>query len=311
MASPQDRWLFLLTVAPLPLACSDDAPIDPEGSTGATGSTTAAPTTTGNDPSEGSTSVATTTGHDGTSSSGGDTMVTDGSSTVATGSSGSDGTTMSIEPGSSSSSDGEESSSTTGALGLCEAWGQQQAGCYGYYYNEIYLVNYCYNYLNNYVDPLCLVYAQHRIACQAYGAFCFPDCSFEYQSVQQCNDDILAMQLGCDVIPIVPGAGTIDTQCTGIVAQATVCDTAGYYIPGFSGYIQYAPAYTQYFCENGAYFTYLFPPPGVGDPCGGAYEELLTCLSGLTCSELADEMFFPNLCAAQNDALTCRCELDA
>lgn len=306
--SPHDRWLFLLTVAALPLACADDAPVDPEGSTGATGSTTASPTTTGNDPSEGTTSLGTTTGADGTSSSGAETTAESGSTDPTAASSSSEGTTMSVEPG--TTTEGGESSSTTGELGLCEAWGQTQAGCY-YYYNEIYLTNYCYNYLNNYVDPACLVYAQHRIACQAYGAFCFPDCSFEYESVQQCHDDILAMQLGCDLIPVVPGAGTIDAQCADLVVQATACHNTGYYIPGFSSYIQYAPQYTQYFCENGAYFTFLFPPPGVGDPCGGAYEELLTCLSGLSCAELENEMFAPTVCAAQDTAVECRCDLGA
>jgi hypothetical protein len=297
--SPQDRWLFLLTVAALPLACTEDAPVDPDGSTA---STTASPTTTGNDPSAGTTGLGTTTEVDGTSTSDAES----GSTDPTAASSSSDGTTMPVEPGTTEG----ESSSTTGELGLCEAWGQTQAGCY-YYYNEIYLTNYCYNYLNNYVDPACLVYAQHRIACQAYGAFCWPDCSFEYESVQQCHDDILAMQLGCDLIPVVPGAGTIDTQCANLVTQATACHATGYYIPGFSGYIQYAPQYTQYFCENGAFFTYLFPPPGVGDPCGGAYEELITCLSGLSCAELENEMFFPTVCAAQDTAVECRCNLGA
>lgn len=303
--SPHDRWLFLLTVAALPLACSDDAPVDPDGSTGASGSTSVAPplTSTGPDPSEGSTSIG-TTAVDGTTSTGAETTSETGSTGVES-SSGSDGTTMSIEPGTTT----EEGESSTGEpLGLCEAWGQTQAGCY-YYGNPLYYTNYCYNYLNNYVDPACLVYAQHRIACQAYGAMCWPDCGFEYDSVQQCENEILAQQLGCDMIPAVPGAGTIDAQCTGVVAQATTCHNAGYYIPGFSWYLDYIPYYAQYFCENGAGFTYLFPPPAVGDPCGGAYEEMLTCLSTLSCTELENEMFSPTVCASEDLAVECRCDL--
>jgi hypothetical protein len=297
--SPHDRWLFLLTLAPLPLGCTEVIYLDPPGDDSSSGTTT--PTPMG-DTSEGSTSVVTTTGVDGTSSTGDDTTsagVSSDSTTTTT-------TTMPTEPSSSS----EESSSTTGELGLCQAFGQTMAACY-YYYNEIYLTYLCYNYLNNYVDPACLVFGQHYMACYAYGPFCWPDCYTEYESMQQCHNDILAMQLGCNLIPVVPGAGTIDAQCSDLTAQATTCHSAGYYIPGFSWYIPYAPQYAQDFCEYGAFFTFLYPPPVAGDACGGAYEELLTCLSGLSCNELANEMFAPTVCATQDTAVECRCNLGA
>lgn len=300
-----DRWLFLLTFAAIPLACADDAPVDTMtgDSTSTTDTVTTAVTTTGE--SEGSTSIVTTTGVDGTSSSGGETTVAETGSSGAGSSSGSDGTTMGIEPGTSS---GEGSSSTGEPQGLCEVWAETLSLCYGGYYNPAYLVNYCYDYLMS-VDVTCGPLAAMYYQCQATG--CFVDCSAESDALQECNDLVLAMQLGCDMIPVVPGAGTIATQCTGVIDQAEVCTAAGYYIPGFSGYIMYSPEYADYFCQNGAYFTYLFPPPGVGDACGGAYEELLTCLSGLSCSDFENALFDETICGPQKDALTCRCELGA
>lgn len=299
-----DRWLFLLTVAALPLACADDAPVDTTTgeSTSTTGSPTTAVTTTGE--SEGSTSIVTTTGVDGTST-GGETTTTETGSTSTGGSSSSDGTTMGVE---GSTSTGEGSSSTGEPQGLCELWGETLSLCYGGYYPPAYYTNSCYYYLMS-VDVMCGPLAAMLYQCQASG--CFVDCSTEYDSLQECNDLALAMELGCDMIPVVPGLGTIPTQCTGVVDQAEVCTASGYYIPGFTGYIMYSPEYAEYFCQNGAYFTYLFPPPGVGDECGGAYEELLTCLSGLSCSDFENALFDETICGPQKDALTCRCELGA
>lgn len=298
-----DRWLFLLTVAALPLACADDAPVDTTTgeSTSTTDSPTTAVSTTGE--SEGSTSIVTTTGVDGTST-GGETTANETGSTSTGGSSSSGGTTMGVE---GSTSTGEGSSSTGEPQGLCEVWGEALSLCYGYY-DPAYFTNSCYYYLMS-VDVTCAPVAAMYYQCQATG--CFVDCSTEYDALQECNDLLLAMELGCDMIPVVPGLGTIPTQCTGVVDQAEVCTASGYYIPGFSGYIMYAPEYAEYFCQNGAYFTNLFPPPGVGDECGGAYEELLTCLSGLSCSDFENAMFDDTTCGPQKDALTCRCELGA
>lgn len=300
-----DRWLFLLTVAALPLACADDAPVDTttgESTSTTAASTTAATTTTGE--SEGSTSIVTTTGVDDTSSSGAETTAAESSSSGPGGSSSSDGTTMGIE----GTSTGESSSSTGEPQGLCELWGETLSLCYGGYYPPAYYVNSCYDYLMN-VDITCGPVAAMLYQCQASG--CFVDCGMEYDSLQECNDLALAMELGCDMIPVVPGVGTIDAQCMGVVTQAETCTNAGYYIPGFSGYIMYSPGYTQYFCTHGAYFTYLFPPPAVGDACGGAYEELLTCLSTLSCSDFENALFDDTICETQKNALTCRCDLGA
>lgn len=50
----------------------------------------------------------------------------------------------------------------------------------------------------------------------------------------------------------------------------------------------------------------------MGDTCGGAYEDLLTCLSMLSCNELEDAVYpFNGYCQAEQDAVTCRCELGA
>jgi len=297
-----DRWLFLLTFAAIPLACTEDLP--EETTSGETTGTTTTPLPM--DTSEGATSIVTTTGLDGTSSSGGETTADSSSSGMSSSSdsSSSDATTMSIDPSTSSS----ESSSTTGEpQGLCEVWGETLAGCYGYY-NPAYLVNYCYEYLMG-VDVMCGPVVGMYYQCQASG--CFVDCSDESEAVQDCNELLQVIELGCDMIPIVPGVGTIDAQCMGVVDQAEVCTAGGYYIPGFSSYIMYAPEYTQYFCVNGAYFTYLFPPPGIGDACGGAYEELLTCLSGLSCGDFEDALYDDTICGTEKNAVTCRCELDA
>jgi hypothetical protein len=303
MADSYDRWLFLLTVAPLPLACTEDLP----GGATEGSSTTAAPTTTAvaTGDSEGVTSIATTTGVDGTSSEGGETTLAESSSSGAPSSSSSDGTTTSIDPSTSTST--SESSSSTGEQGLCELWGETLSDCYGGYYNPMYYINSCYNELMS-IDVTCAPALAMVYQCQASG--CFVDCGMEYDVLEQCNDMVLAMELGCDMIPIVPGAGTIAMQCMSVIDQAEVCTAGGYYIPGFSGYILYSPAYTQYFCENGAYFTFLFPPPGVGDACGGAYEELLTCLSGLSCGDFENALFDDTICETQKNALTCRCELE-
>jgi len=289
-----DRWIFLLTLAPLPLGCNEviyvDAPS--EESSGGTTTTTPMPMA---DTSEGSTSIATTTGVDGTSSSGGETTVATDGTTTGTGSSSSDSTTMSIEPGSSSS----ESSSTTGELGLCEAWGESRALCYGYG-NAAYWEMLCYSYLA-YADPACALATELYYGCQAYNG-CFADCSTEGNMLEAC-------ELGCDMIPLVPAAGTIEARCTSLTAQVFACDMAGYYISGFSQYTDYPPEVMTSFCSGGAYFVFGGVPLEVGDSCGGAYEDLLTCLSGLTCGELENEIFFGALCAAERDAVDCRCNL--
>jgi hypothetical protein len=310
MASAQDRWLFLLAFAPLPLACADDAPQDP--AEGSSSGTTAAPpsTSTGTTDAEGSTTIV-TTGVDGTSSSGddGSTTAVDGSTTEPTSASSSEGTTMSVEPGTSSSS--EEGSSSTGEpQGLCEVWAETLAMCYGYYYQPQYLVQYCYDYLTN-VDLLCVPPAAQYYQCQASG--CFVDCNTQYQALQECNDLLLAQQLGCDMIPIVPSVGTTPMQCMGFVDVVELCTAGGYYIPFFTFYVNYNPYYAQYACVNGWVLAGGFVPPGAGDSCGGAYEELLTCLSGLPCGQLENAIFSGGggACAAQHDAVTCRCELGA
>ncbi len=300
MASdPHDRWLFLLAVAPLPLACADDAP-DPvaEGTAG----TTAAPTSSTTDEPEGSTSI-TTTGLDGTSSSGGsDTaVVTDGSS------SSSDGTTMMVDPTTGSSS--EEGSSSTGEpMGLCELWGENQAMCYGYYGNAAYYTNQCYDYVLNYLDPMCGVPASALYLCQAAG--CFANCGTEYEDLQECNELVQYMELGCDMLPIVPAVGPVLPQCTTFIDQVEVCTAAGFYIPFFSGIVMYSPAYADYYCAQGFVIVSGYVPQVLGDPCGGAYEELLTCLTALPCNELELAVFDGGgACQAQHDAVTCRCEL--
>lgn len=296
-SDPHDRWLFLLALSALPLACTDDPPDDATTTTDSTSSTSDTPpiTATTSDSSEGSTSIV-TTGLDSTSS--GDT--TAGETSTGTDSTGSDGTTMAIE----GTSTGESSSTTGEPLGLCELWGENLSACYGGYYNPAYYTSSCYDYLTS-IDVMCGPSAAMLYQCQASG--CFVDCSTEYETLDACNDLALAMQLGCDMIPDVPAVGTIDTQCVGVVDQAEVCIAAGYYIPGFS----YGPEYAQYFCENGAFFTYFYLPPAMGDVCGGAYEELLTCLSALSCGDLEQAMFDDAYCTAQKNALTCRCELGA
>lgn len=308
MASAQDRWLFLLAFAPLPLACADDGPQDP--AEGSSSDTTAAPpsTDTGTTDAEGSTTIVTTTGVDGTSSSSSDgsTTAVDGSTTEVVGSSSSEGTTMSIEPGTSS----EEGGSSTGEpQGLCEVWAETQSMCYYYYGNPLFLEQYCYDYLTS-VDLLCVPQAAQYYQCRATG--CFVDCNMQYQALQQCNDDLLAMELGCDMIPVVPSVGSTPMQCTAFVDQVELCTAGGFYIPFFSFYVNYSPYYAQYACVNGWVLANTFVPPGPGDSCGGAYEELLTCLSGLACGELENGVFSGNgYCEAQHDAVTCRCELGA
>jgi hypothetical protein len=304
-----DRWLFLLTLAATPLACTDEVP--GETTSGETTGTTTTPmpsdTTT-----EGTTSIVTTTGVDGTSSSGGETTVVDESSgstssSSSSSSSSSEGTTMAIDP-STSTSTGEESSTTEEPQSLCEVWGENQSGCYGGFYPPAYYANLCYEYLLS-VDVMCGPAAAMVYQCQVSG--CFVDCIAEYDALQACNDLVQAMELGCDMLPEVPGVGTIDTQCMGIIDQVIACTASGYYIPAFSGYVGYDPAYAQDFCVDGAFFADLAPPPAVDSPCGGAYEELLTCLSGLSCGELEDAMFDDAFCGPQKDAVTCRCELGA
>jgi len=297
--APDDRWLFLLTFAAIPLACTDEVP--GETTSGETTGTTTMPMPM--ETSEGSTSIVTTTGLDGTSSSGGETTA-DSSSSGGSSSSSSDSTTMSIEPGTSSS----ESSSTTGEpQGLCEVWGEAAALCYGYY-GPMYYIDSCYDYFM-YIDVACGPVAAMVYQCQATG--CFVDCGDQYEALELCNDMVLAMELGCDMIPIVPAVGTIEMQCSGFVGTMGVCTDAGYYIPVFSWYLMYAPDYAQDLCENGAFFTFPGPSLAVGDACGGAYEELLTCLSALSCTDLESAIFDDSYCAAERDAVTCRCELDA
>jgi hypothetical protein len=216
---------------------------------------------------------------------------------------------MSIDPSTSTSTSTSESSSTTGdePQGLCEAWGEAVALCYGYY-GPMYYINSCYDYFM-YIDVACGPAAAMVYQCQASG--CFVDCGDQYDALEACNDMLLAMELGCDMIPEVPAVGTIDMQCMGFVDQVEVCTASGYYIPAFSWYVEYYPAYAQTACVNASFFTYPPPPLGMGDACGGAYEELLTCLSELSCNELESAVFGDMFCAEERNALTCRCDLGA
>ena len=211
---------------------------------------------------------------------------------------------MSIDPSTSSG----ESSTTGEPQGLCELWGENRSNCYGGYYNPVYYTNICYEYLMS-IDVMCAPAAAMLYQCQA-GA-CFVDCGVEYDALDECNNLVLAMELGCDMIAEVPAVGTIDMQCTGFIDQVEVCSAGGYYIPFFSWYVDYNPVYAEYACVNAWIFTNSPPPLGMGDPCGGAYEELLTCLSGLACNELEDAIFDDTYCAAERDAVTCRCDLGA
>lgn len=305
MASdPHDRWFFLLALAPLPLACTEDPP-DPvaEGSTGTTGGTVPTTMTTG-EPEGSTTAIATTaiatTDLDGTSSTG-DSTASDGSSGLGSSSSDDATTTMSIDPSTG------EGSSSTGEQGLCELWGETLSMCYGY--NAAYFTSYCYDYVLNEIHPLCIWEASARFQCEAAG--CFANCDAEYDALYQCHQLAQAADLGCDMIPIVPGAGTIAPQCVGLVDQIELCTANGSYIPGWSYLVQYSPVYAEDYCEFGGYFTFIYPPPAAGDACGGAYEELLTCLSALSCGELELAVIGAGACAAQIDAVTCRCELGA
>lgn len=305
MASDYDRWMFLLTVSAIPLACADDIPAEPEGSTG----TTAAPpgTTSTPTPAEGTTS--TTDDPPGTSTAAVD------STTVDPSSGGGSTTTGAIIPGSTDSTGipgSSEGSSSTGELpGLCEQWATAWVACYGYY-SVPYMTAYCYNLVYVYADPMCQPEIVMFISCQAFGGGpCTAMCEPQYEALETCENQVLADMLGCAMLPMIPGAGTIETQCTSLATQATDCHNAGYYINGFSQYVGYDPQYMIDFCSYGAYFTFLFPPPGMGDTCGGAYEDLLTCLSGLSCTELNETMILQNHCTTQLDALTCRCELGA
>jgi hypothetical protein len=299
-----DRWLFLLTLAAIPLACTDEVPGETPGgdTTGTTTTSMPSDTTT-----EGSTSIVTTTGVDDTSSSGGQTTVVDDSSsgTSSSSSSSSDGTTMSIDP-STSTSESESSSTTGDPQGLCEVWGENRGLCYGY--NADYYIYSCYNYFM-YVDVACGPAAAMVYQCESTG--CFVDCSNEYEAVQICNEMVLAEQLGCDIIPEAPAPGTIDMQCIGFVDQVEVCTASGYYVPWFSYLVEYYPDYAQEACVSANSFTYPPPPLGMGDTCGGAYEELLTCLSLLSCIELESAIFDDTYCIEEKNALTCRCDLGA
>lgn len=307
MSSDYNRWMFLLTAASLPLACSDDAPADPSGTTGAPPDTT---TTVDSD--SGSTSIGTTSGVDGSTSaletSG--TTVDPSSGGSSSGSTGVPESSSTDASSSSSSSSGEESSSGEAPPGLCELWAAEWVACYGYY-SIPYLTAYCYDSLN-YADPVCQLDLASVFQCEAMGGGpCLANCDPQEQVYDACEDQLLADMLGCAMIPMVPGTGGIEMQCISLNAQAVACTNAGYYIGGFSQYVAYPPEYMLYFCEGGAYFTFTPPPQAVGDTCGGAYEELLACLSGLNCMQLEDAVWMQNHCAAEFDALTCRCELGA
>ena len=309
MASDYDRWMFLLTVSALPLSCADESPVDAEGSTGTT-EAPSVPVSTSSNSAEGSSSVATPDDTTGSSTAAVDSSTTGSAST----SDSSSGTTIAVDPGSTGSTGlpgSSEGSSSGGVPGLCEQWATEFYGCYGYY-SIPYLTSYCYDLVNIYTDPMCQPEAVMVISCEAFnGGPCMAMCDLQEDALDMCEDQVLADMLGCAMLPMIPGAGTIEAQCGGLATQATNCHNAGYYIAGFSQYVGYDPQYMIDFCTGGAYFTFLFPPPGIGDTCGGAYEDLLTCLSGLTCLELDETMIFQNHCTTEIDALTCRCELGA
>ncbi len=305
MASESDRWLFLLTMASIPLGCGDDTSVVTDGSTGqpATG-TTGAPV--------GSSGAAST--DDGVTGSGATSL--DGTTGSSAGSS-SEGTTTAVDPGTTSSTgatspeSSSDSSSTGSPLGMCELWATEWVACYGYY-TIPYLTAYCYDTLS-YVDPMCTADAEAFYLCEALGGGpCMAACDVAYDAWQSCEDQVLADMLGCNMLPMVPAVGTIESQCTDLSNVARACDTAGYYISGFSQYVAYPPEYMVDFCVGGAYFTFPPPPLAPGDTCGGAYEDLLTCVSMLSCSDLELAVFFPSMfCPVEDDSLTCRCELGA
>jgi len=295
--SDADRWWFLLTLSSLPVACGEVVVITPEETSG--DSTTGSPMTVESSSSgEGVTTIVTTS-LDGTSSSDVDSSTTVVDDTSSSGGS-SSSTTLPIDPSTS------ESSSTTGeAPGLCELWAMEWVGCYGYY-TVPYMTMYCYSQLD-YTLPECLMAFGAVIQCEAFGGGpCVANCDVEEEAEQVC-------ELGCDMIAMVPAVGTIEAQCTSLAMQATACHAAGYYIIGFSQYLDYPIDVMIDFCVDGMYVLFSPPSLAVGDTCGGAYEELLTCLSGVSCMELEFAAFdaFGGVCGTQYDGVECRCELGA
>ncbi|MCH9680395.1 MAG: hypothetical protein K0V04_03090 [Deltaproteobacteria bacterium] len=195
---------------------------------------------------------------------------------------------------------------------MCEQWAlSAQTGC-AYPGGLVYLEEVCEGYVAN-ASAQCQLEILALLTCEAnQGGPCDPSCQSESDDSEACEDAVQAKALGCAMIPMVAATGTIPAQCEAVTAQAFACDAEGYYISFFSPYVNYPPGTAQPYCE--AAFPWLLdttPLSDISPECGGAYEELLTCLSGLDCVELDDAITNGLSCTSEIDALICRCALGA
>lgn len=250
------------------------------------------------------------------STSGGDGSSTDppqtgsesgtGPLSSTSGSSTSDGT----DTGTAGERTDGESSSETGPAGLCEQWAAAFDDCYpGYGYPSEYLVQVCYSYATS---DACPELALEVVECEAEFGPCGGTCNAQDQALDACEQMAEGEELGCFELPVQMSSGDLETACVTAATQALTCDAMGVYIPGWTMYVDYANAleYTTNFCTQGAYWAFLFD---ASDSCLGAYEDLLACISTLTCDEFADAVFpsgVDDLCPGLGTAVECKCDLE-
>lgn len=277
---------FLFTLAALPVACGDDSPAATNGSTGPV---TGSETTAGDEPSSEDAPTSETTAEAGDSESSGN-------------------------PGSSTTR--SDDSTTTGELSkeeliaLCESYATQFIECSDYplYYDLDDLAQYCLSAIDQYA---CSSEVIEWMTCHSTDKTCGDLCDDPLSALKACE----SAAAGCEMLPSPTAEGTLATDCSALAAVATQCIQDGYYIEGFSfGYQLGGTEGLAYNCEYGNYvdlsLTGLYPPPLDDIACGGAYEELVTCLSSLNCEGLAQAASQQSSCEAEYAAVRCRCDLE-
>lgn len=291
---------FLIGLATLPAACTEQPPSTaPEGSTGSPA--TDSETTAGAEQPTSDDEMTTSAGADESSDDAG------GSTTVS----------------------GADSSGTTGGSSAqepCELYVSNSFECYGIedsrYYD--YYVSLCFELVDAYS---CRSEALELIAC-----FGNTECSDSKQLEQlqeeleaACGEEWLAVRtceseaFGCDMIASPSAAGTIAEICTDFATTVGQCIQEGY-VPSdlsYTHYNQFGPMGLASICQGTNYaldYTIIFgfhTAPLEEPACGGAYEELMACISGLSCGELTQALAREGgICQAEYDAVRCRCELE-